>query len=436
MLSAMTSTIALSTAMLFTATALSNSIFAQDSLAVASTKEISKTSASKGNTKPLFSKDCLCINDSLFNEVQFSVVPGISTCCYTKNHKNVYDFSFNLIMGKVYSVRYMELGAILNLDEANVSYVQGAGIGNIVGGTVTGVQSAGIFNFSGCVTGVQHAGVINRVKGSFVGVQHAGVVNLVTRNFKGGQFAGVLNYSDSLLGFQGAGVFNQAGWVKGMQSSGVLNRAGNIKGAQLSGVLNIADTIKGIQISGVLNRAKTVNGFQLGLVNIADTIDGACLGLVNVIKHGYHRWEVSGDEVFYTNIAYRSGVQKLHTILTAGMIPDKLDGPTWTFGGGLGMSFGRPNKTLFDIDLTTQQVVERDKFKANHLLHKVYVGIDQPISRKLSLAFGVTYSFFFYNKGEENRILEIMPQSFSSDNHSGNTMMNGWVGGKVALRFR
>jgi len=427
----------LSAGLLLALSTASNYIFAQDSVAVSTTTEEGSLITSKeGKKNTLFEKDCLCTDDSLFNEVQFSVIPGISTCSYTRNPKNVYDFSFNLIMGKVYSVRYLELGLILNADESDVSYVQGAGIGNLVGGTVTGVQSAGIFNLTGCVTGVQHAGIINRVKGSFVGVQHAGVANVVTRSFKGAQFGGILNYSDSLIGYQSAGVFNRASYVKGLQVSGVLNRTKNSKGAQLSGVINLADTITGVQIAGVVNRAKTVNGFQLGLVNIADTIDGACLGLVNVIRNGYHRWEVAGDEVFYTNVAYRSGVQKLHTILSVGMIPDKFDSPTWTIGAGLGMSFGRPNKTLLDIDLATQQVIERDRFKNNHLLHKVYVGIDQPISSKLSLAFGVTYNFFFYTKGEENRISEIMPKSFSRESHSGNTLMNGWVGGKVALRFR
>jgi len=416
---------------------ISNPIAAQDSLAVSPLKVPSDSATvSKPKPKEAFSKDCLCIDDSLFTDVQFSVVPGISTSCYAKNKNAVYDFSFNLIMGKVYGVKYMELGGVVNIDEANVSYLQGAGVGNIVGGKVTGAQWGGVFNMTGDVTGAQHAGVVNHVKGDFLGVQHAGVVNIVTRSFVGAQFGGVMNFADSVRGFQDAGVINQAGYVKGMQLSGVVNRAANVKGVQMTGVVNLANDIKGVQVAGVVNRARAVNGFQLALVNIADTVDGACLGLVNVVKHGYHRWEVAGDEVFHSNVAYRSGVPMLHTILTTGVMTEKIDGPTWTFGAGLGMSFGRQNKTMLDIDLTTNQVVERDRFKEDHLLHKVYVGIDQPLSRKFSLAFGVTYNFFFYQEGESNRISEIMPKSLYKENIHGNTMMDSWIGGKVALRFR
>ncbi len=402
---------------------------AQDSLSV-SPKPTSPT-VEKASEK------CHCISDSVFQSVQLGVVPGISTNCYLKNPQTVNDLSFNLLVGKVYSVRYLELGGLINMDESDVSYVQLAGIGNIVGGDFKGVQSSGIVNTAHSVKGVQHAGVINYVKGPVVGVQHAGVVNLDKGNVTGVQGAGVLNMVDSMRGFQQAGVFNRALRVNGMQAAGVLNMASNVKGMQLSGVVNQAQDVHGVQVSGVVNKAKAVKGFQLSVVNIADTVDGASLGVVNIIKHGgYMRWEVSGDEVFPVNVAFRSGVPMLHSILTAGIATDNLSNPTWTFGAGLGMSLGRPEKMLFDVDLTVNNVAQGGRNNEDQLLHRIYLGVDIPVGKKLSIAAGVTYNFFFYEQGDKNRINDIMPYSVYKENIHGTSMVDSWVGGKIAIRFR
>ena len=60
-------------------------------------------------------------------------------------------------------------------------------------------------------------------------------------------------------------------------------------------------------------------------------------------RHERRDIEVSADEIFYTNLAFRTGSRKFYNILAAGMKPEKAFGTNetvWSFGYGLGTVAG------------------------------------------------------------------------------------------------
>jgi len=115
------------------------------------------------------------VGDTLYQKVQFSLVPGLST-----NGKNsattINDFSFNLIGGSSFGTAKAEFGGLFNANKAALTGVQFVLGVNTVGEVQSGAQFAGLANISrGNVKGMQ-AGVYNRA-GHVEGVQ-LGLFNL------------------------------------------------------------------------------------------------------------------------------------------------------------------------------------------------------------------------------------------------------------------
>jgi hypothetical protein len=361
------------------------------------------------------------LTDSVFRQVQLSFVPMISTNKLLTGSA-VNNVSINVLVGYVQSVRFLEVGGILNNVRNDASYCQLAGVGNIVGGNFKGLQLAGVYNIEKDIKGLQAAGVINIVRGN------AGVCQLAgAGNFTKGYFHGL----------QAAGAFNFAKEDSGYQIAGAINMSGKVKGLQIAGALNIAKEISGVQISGCLNLASYFNGLQLSVINIADSCQGIPIGLLSYVKHGYHKIEFSGDEVFYTNLAFRTGVKRFHTIILAGIRPDNFETPLWTFGYGAGTTFGKSDKLLFDIDLTSQQVVKGDNFIENQI-YKIYAGIDKKIGSKTSIALGVTYNIYMADTKttQYNRYYsDIIPYHLSNSTFSNGFNLKTWPGLKLAVRF-
>ncbi|HEY9487176.1 MAG TPA: sigma factor [Chryseosolibacter sp.] len=67
--------------------------------------------------------------------------------------------------------------------------------------------------------------------------------------------------------------------------------------------------------TGILNVAPKVNGTQIGLINVADIVRGVPIGLMSLVWKGYHKIEISADEIFYNNLSFRTGVRQSTTFL-------------------------------------------------------------------------------------------------------------------------
>ena len=313
------------------------------------------------------------IHDTLYQLVQVSILPFIGTNERLSGNV-INDYSLNLFGGYSLGTRQIELGFFFNMDRGDVSWLQVAGAGNLVGGNVYGIQAAGFANVNGGETkAVQLAGFANTNLGESRGVQVAGFANTNLKSVNGVQVAGLSNVT--------------IGNSRGAQIAGLSNvQVGDYRGSQIAGLTNIAtEKISGSQISVLFNHARHVHGTQIGLINYADTLGGVPIGLLSIVKSGYHKIELSADEVFYANLAFRSGVKKFHTMLMAGFKPQQSLSPSdtsvWTFGYGLGTARKLTRWLYLDLDLSSQHISRGSFTNALSLLNKAYVGVDFQVAK-------------------------------------------------------
>ena len=370
------------------------------------------------------------ISDTLYELVQVSFLPFLGTNGRLSGNI-INDYSVNFLGGYSLGTRQIELGFFFNLDRGDVSWLQLAGFGNVVGGNVYGVQAAGFANVNGKDTeAVQLAGFVNTNMGDTRGVQVAGFANTNLGKMNGVQVAGFSNVTvKPSYGVQVAGFGNV--------------QLGDYSGSQFAGLTNIAtEKISGSQVSALFNYGRKVHGTQIGLVNYADTLGGVPIGLLSIVKSGYHKIELSADEIFYTNLAFRTGVRKFHTMLMAGFKPqqslDPADTSVWTFGYGLGITPKLNRWWYLDIDISSQHVNKGSFTDALSLLNKVYVGFDFHVAKKFSIATGVTFNgYLTSNTYTEYPTLftDYQPKIVAERNFSNDTNLKMWWGAKVALRF-
>jgi len=384
------------------------------------------------------------IHDTLYRPAQISFLPFLGS--NGKLSGNVInDYSLNVFGGYSMGTRVMEIGGFFNIDRGDVKWFQIAGFGNMVGHNVNGFQAAGFFNVNGGETnGVQISGFANTNFDKTTGVQVAGFANTNLSSIDGVQVAGFTNFSrGSSIGVQVAGFVNtQLGEYKGSQFAGFANiNTQRISGTQIAGFINIGTgKVGGSQISGFFNYGRKVNGVQIGLINYADSLNGVPIGLISIVKHGYHKLELSADEIFYTNISLRTGVRNFYSILLAGMkpeqTPDNLN--VWTYGFGFGTARKLSSRLYFNVDLTSQQVNKGSHTEALSLLNKVHMGFDFQITRKFSVYAGGTLNgyltdttFSDYPKLFTNSTPNIFYDQNIGDDHN----LKMWLGWKVGIRF-
>lgn len=383
-------------------------------------------------------------------------------------------------------VKYAQAAGVGNIVGGKVTGFQGAGTFNYAK-TVKGIQMSGGINITKDSAIVQFAGVSNNAV--YNKTQASGVVNYSKESEA--QTAGIVNISDSAkiqlagivnvckkVGFQISGVINRSESAQ-LQLSGLFNSAlksklqiagvyncsapsiasdssliqiaGCINTAQnsafqLSEIMNHATTsnvqISGlinssgkadVQISALINKAKSVNKIQIGMINISDTCKGIPVGFFNFVKKGYHKIEISANEILSTNLTFRSGTKTLHTLWSAGYIFQKQK--AWDAGCGLGTTLGRSENFNFDIDAYSYSLLDLNKLKFIGNLYTFYIGLDRKIYKKTSMAFGITYNILnFDNKNINNnpQYTSLVPRNLSFSNQSD---IKSWIGCKLGFRF-
>lgn len=371
------------------------------------------------------------IHDTLHRLVQVSFLPFIGTNDRLSGNV-INDYSINFLGGYSMGTKKIELGFFFNIDRADVSWLQIGGFGNLVGRDMYGIQLAGFFNANGGeVKAVQLAGFSNTNLGESMGVQVAGFANASLQAMNGVQVAGFGNYSN--------------GKSRGAQVAGGANvHLGDYYGSQVAGLTNVnTGKITGSQTAGFFNYGRRVQGTQIALINYADSLGGVPIGLFSIVnKGGYHKVEVSADEVFYTNLAFRTGVRKFYTILQAGFKPQQSfnhgDTSVWSFGYGMGTSRKITKWWYVDLDITSQHVNKGGFTNALSLLNKFYVGFDFQVARKFSIATGVTLNGYLTRTvyDEYPRLFTgYQPNVFFDRTVESDINLKMWLGGKVALRF-
>jgi len=362
------------------------------------------------------------IKDTLYRDFQVSFLPFMGT-----NHKlsgNVVNgLSLNVLGGYSMGTDKAELGGLFNIDRGDVRYAQVAGLFNTVGGETEGVQLAGLGNLTRRnVNAVQFAGLFNANLGQVHGVQFAGLFNVNGRVSTGTQVAGLFNVQPA-----------------------------NYTGVQAAGLFNVAtNQTHGTQIAGLINFAHNINGAQIGVINFADSIRGVPLGLISFVSRGYHKIELSADEVFYANAAFRTGVRQFYNILQAGIKPESLDGSlspsslnpsqenVWSFGYGIGTAPKLTKWLYLNIDLTSNHVNKGSFTNSISLLNKLYLGFDFQVAKKFSITAGATLNGYISDPSyTENPTLftDFSPNLIKSHSFSNGKQLDMWWGGKVGIRF-
>ncbi len=362
------------------------------------------------------------VRDTITRNVQVSLFPFIGT-----NHKlsgNVVNkLSFNVWGGFARGVKGFEIAGLFNIDRENVIGTQLAGVFNIVGDTVKGTQLAGYFNITG-----------NYMKG----FQAASLMNLNNRGMKGVGLAGLMNISNSVRGVQIAGIGNLNDTLKGIAVAGLFNVTdfGN-NAAQISCLFN--NQKKGsasLQIAGLFNTAGYLKGVQIAPFNFADSAVGVPIGFFSFVKKGVHQIEFSADELFSSNISFRTGAPAFYNIFSIGFASRSTKNLT-QLGYGIGTSFRIKNKFRSDITASMHHISKGGFYFATNEIYQVYCGLEYKVRKKFSLAAGPTFNVLMSDAllPDYQTYQSIMPYTVFNTTNPYDFNFKGWIGGKIALRF-
>lgn len=381
------------------------------------------------------------IKENFRKNAQVSLLPIIGTNGVMSPSTTV-DYSFNILGGLNGGVGVAEIGGIFNTVWDTVKYVQVAGVFNAVGGPQYGAQVAGVANLNGnSFEGAQISGALNLTQGPFYGFQGAGIGNGVFGSFSGVQVGGVGSYSGAKSDVvQVNGVASYVGKdSRGAQISGVSNVAEkNFIGTQIAGVSNYSrDGFIGTQIAGVVNVGGKMTGSQIGLININDSINGVPFGFVSFSRKGLHQIELSANELTHANLAFKTGTNQFYNSFIGGVRFESDGSPTWGFGYGIGSSVraGRKNRVFFDLQSMNHI---RNNQWGMALNNKFTISYQMQLAPKIAFAVGPSANLFLIDNASNhdvNYFGGIAPYNFYETTTSGGILMQGWVGGHVALRL-
>jgi hypothetical protein len=148
---------------------------------------------------------------------------------------------------------------------------------------------------------------------------------------------------------------------------------------------------------------------------------------------------LSADEIFYTNLAFRTGVSEFYNIFALGAKPDSFkDEPFWTFGYGVGSSPKLSRRLYLNVDLTANQIVNGTSIEAINLLNKLYVGLEFQAARKFSITVGATLNGYVTDTtydGYSELFTDYKPDIIAEEDLDNNLNLKMWWGGKVGIRF-
>ena len=367
---------------------------------------------------------------------QISLIPFVGTNWMSKGaYTNA--ISFNLLAGYTGGVNGFELGGLVNIVRKNVRGVQIGGLANIVGQNTMGIQLGGLFNVNmGHFKGLQLSGLMNFQKDTLTGTQIGGLFNYLEGKMQGVQLGGLMNVTTGNVdGWQVAGLVNVAARdVYQVQIGGLANYSRHVYGVQLGGLLSIANgNVNGVQIGGIVNYARNVNGLQLGLFNIATKVEsGIPIGFFSYVhKGGLHHMSLYGDEVFYGNIAFRTGTKRFYNIFQVGM------GYAWmvNYMYGIGTSFKISKKLTLSVDIISGLVFSTTPWLALHgTLTKVLPAFEYRFKKHFALFAGPSYNLYAFDASQTVEPNGIAPYTFF-DQINGRMRIQMWVGGTVGFRF-
>lgn len=363
---------------------------------------------------------------------QISLTPGLGSHG-RMGSQVVNKFSLNVLGGYTAGVKGFELGTLFNIVKHDMGYVQVAGFFNIVGGSVYGLQIGGLYNsVLDSVSGVQIATVSNIVAKDMKGIQIAGLYNHSFHS-KGIQVAGLGSVNvKSCKGVAIGGIFNSTQKMDGLQIAGIANvNVKGTKGVQVAGITNFSGhEVRGLQVAGLVNITKSLKGMQIGLINIADTSEGYSIGFLNMIRKGYHKVSISTSELQHLTFAYKSGNQRLYSILVAGFQLDENE-QAFSIGYGLGIDRALGKNFFLNPELTHQYFFTGNEEQQN-LLSRLQLNIKYRLGKFCEIYAGPAFSVLYAKQtspveGYTTDLSRGYPSiSFGKE-------VKGWIGWNIGL---
>jgi hypothetical protein len=370
---------------------------------------------------------------------------------------------FGNVVGK--SSKGLQASGFFNYNIGAFTGAQLTGFSNVVTGDIEGIQVAGFLNtLRGKMDGAQLAGFTNLTTENTDGFQIAGFSNVTFKDVKLAQIAGFGNYGGNIDGLQIAGFGNLAkGDVNALQAAGFMNAAYNVKhlqiagfmnvvaytnsGFQIAGFMNMATQIEkmqvagfmnialhennGGQIAGFLNVAKKIRGIQIGVLNISDTIyNGIPLGIMSVVAKGTHVLEISSDELFPVNFAFKTGVPHFYNIFKIGFAQNEIY-PAYGVGTSIALntSLGLTFDVIGGILLSTSSLSSLSKTRWS-----INPSLTYKISKNFSIAAGPTLNLGVSARSLNEPLSGVSSYSFI-DGTSQNYYTQAWLGAHIAVKL-
>ncbi|MFT5723960.1 MAG: hypothetical protein ACI9JN_001077 [Bacteroidia bacterium] len=343
----------------------------------------------------------------------------------THSINETYDVSVNFLGGATGGINGLEFSGFAGFTKGNVQGAQIAGFANIVTDTFRGLQAAGFSNVvRNDFEGIQLSGFANTSIKRHTGGQVAGFVNYVGDTMSGAQVSGFANATmGAVHGVQGAGFANYSMGLVGAQISGFVNtNVGDLEGNQVAGFVNVSTGYtQGLQLSGFINVANKMKGAQIGFINIADTLEGVAIGFLSYSRNGYHQFELSANETFQSNLAFKTGSNYFYNVFSAGVHWNK-DNPVWALGYGIGTRKEFANKFSFNAELNSYSVLP-DDFEANEWesLNKLKFSFAKGLGSHIEVFGGVSVNMWL----SENETPK--HEYLSSNKYKGSNGSVNWI---------
>ena len=349
---------------------------------------------------------------------------------WVKSIEKCYYLSVNILGGVTGQTKGFEAGGLFNINKYGAKGAQFAGIFNLTAACNPEIHSAnaqfaGIFNHTQKGRSVQFAGIFNN--GDVAYFQVGGILNIAKES--GAQFAGIFNYGDTAY-FQAAGIMNSA--KKAIcQMAGIANIAKESV-CQMAGIANVAQ--KSVcQIAGIVNVTKE-GRFQMGLINVRDTADGVSLGLINIVKKGgILEAGIETGEFVHTALTFRSGVQRLYSILSVGY---NYTEHFWVVSGGLGTSFKLVKNLNLNLELTHAGFNTRILDWASHT--KFSPVLNYRFAKHFKIYAGPSLNLFIQSDWVKDskppRLIKV-PYSFYHWNLGNKRTLDMWIGIVGGIKF-
>lgn len=300
----------------------------------------------------------------------------------------------------------------------------------------TGLPLIGFINHTRGDASSANIGFINLVNGSFNGSQ-IGFVNTAGKDLNGAQIGFVNLVKDSVKSAQ-IGFINASGeGAKGAKIGFINATAGDMKGATIGYVNATSGNVTGPQI-GFVNISRKAKGLSIGFVNIIDSLEnGVPIGFLSFVrKNGFHSLEISANEIFPVNAAYKVGARRLYSILQVSTDPFSVN-RNYGFSLGLGTNIAFSSKAGLAIEASVNS--RRDKGMENQKFYyyeRLSTMFTYKAGKSISLVAGPSLGYYAQSRYNDT-FPDKLPKDFvlAEGVSFKNFYQLIWLGGQAGIRI-